>query len=26
MNDDSRQARAQLAAHPDAFPKLGEIE
>ena len=25
MNDDSLQARAQLAAAPDAFPKLGEI-
>jgi riboflavin kinase / FMN adenylyltransferase len=25
MDDDSRIARAQLAAHPDAFPKLGEI-
>jgi riboflavin kinase / FMN adenylyltransferase len=25
MDDDSRIARAQLAASPDAFPKLGEI-
>jgi riboflavin kinase / FMN adenylyltransferase len=26
MNDDSAKARAQLAAAPDAFPTLGEIE
>ncbi len=26
MNDDSAKARAQLAANPSAFPKLGEIE
>jgi riboflavin kinase / FMN adenylyltransferase len=26
MNDDSAKARAQLAAAPDAFPMLGEIE
>ena len=26
MDDDSARARAQLAAAPDAFPKLGEIE
>jgi riboflavin kinase/FMN adenylyltransferase len=26
MDDDSARARAQLAASPDAFPKLGEIE
>jgi len=25
MDDDSRIARAQLAASPDAFPRLGEI-
>jgi riboflavin kinase / FMN adenylyltransferase len=25
MDDDSAKARAELAAHPDAFPKLGEI-
>lgn len=26
MDDDSARARAQLAAAPDAFPKLGQIE
>jgi len=26
MNDDSTRARAALAAAPDAFPKLGEID
>ena len=26
MDDDSAQARADLAAHPGLFPKLGEIE
>jgi riboflavin kinase / FMN adenylyltransferase len=26
MHDDSARARAQLAASPDAFPKLGEID
>jgi riboflavin kinase/FMN adenylyltransferase len=25
MNDDSARARAQLAAAPDAFPRLGAI-
>jgi riboflavin kinase/FMN adenylyltransferase len=26
MDDDSQKARARLAARPDAFPRLGEIE